>query len=270
MCRTMASAVKFVFSKCFFAEYLCVSVDKVSFAVMRYVDEEDSFERLVIKVKGIDRWFFDIETRNFIRLSANHTLIPAKIRKNRDIVIFSTNDGAEVNYDLDNFRKYYMRRIVSSLIKDAPPSAQEVPTIRKNKWEEKHRVLLLEFNKRFWSKLLHINPREIACGLIRAKYYIADEPDILKYIDLVPVLKINGVSDYYFNIEHGMFFKPEEYNGEFSKYWCGIFHTEYVPTKIVCSRDKVVFFTKEGERAELYKANIYRHYMTMVVNNAIL
>lgn len=265
----MASALKFVFSKCFFAEYLCVSVEKVSFAVMRYVDEEDFLERPVIKVMGIDRLFFDIETKNFIRLSANHTLIPAKIKKYRDMVIFSTNDGAEINYDLDNFRKNYMRRIVSSLIKDAP-SAHEVPTIRKNKWENKHRVLLLEFNKRFWSKLLHINPREIAYGLIRAKYYIADEPDILKYIDLVPVLKINGVSDYYFNIEHGIFFKPEEYNGEFSKYWYGIFHAEYVPAKIVCSRDKVVFFTKEGERSELYKANIYRHYMTRVVNDAIL
>lgn len=265
----MDSAVKFVFSKCFFAEYLCVSADKLSFAVMRYVCKEGILERPVIKVKGIDKWFFDITYQDFIRLSANHTLIPAKIKKYRDIVIFSTNDGAEIDYDLDNFRKYYMRRVVSSLIKDAP-SAHEVPTIRKNKWEKGHRVLLLEFNKRFWSKLLHINPREITYGFIKAKYYIADEPDILRYIDLVPVLKIKGISDYYFSIERGMFFKPEEYNGEFGNYWCGIFLTEYVPTKIVCSRNKVTFYTKNGERSVLHKADIYRHYMTTVVNDVIL
>lgn len=114
MCRLMASAVKFVFSKCFFAEYLCVSVEKVSFAVVRYIDGEYFIERPVIKVKGIDRWFFDIETQNFIRLSANHTLIPAEIKKYRDRVLFSTNDGVEINYDLDNFWKYYMRRGVGA------------------------------------------------------------------------------------------------------------------------------------------------------------
>lgn len=202
-------------------------------------------------------------------MSANHSLIPAKIKKYRDRVIFSTNDGAEVEYDLDKFHKYYMRHVVSSLIKEAPFSS-EVPTIRKNKWKEEHRVLLLEFNKRFWSKLLHVSPQEITYGFIKAKYYIADEPDILKSTDLIPVLKIKGISDYYFSIEQGMFFKPEEYNGEFAKYWSGIFLTEYVPTKIVCTRDKVVLFTKEGEKSVLSKAKIYRRYMTRVANNVIL
>lgn len=53
----MALMVKFEFSKCFFAEYLCVSIDRVSFAVMRFVDDADFFEWPAIKVKGIASWF---------------------------------------------------------------------------------------------------------------------------------------------------------------------------------------------------------------------
>lgn len=266
----MASTVKFEFSKCFFAEYLCVSVDKVSFAVMRHGNEEYSFESPVIKVKGIDGLVFNIKTRNFDILSANHSLIPAKIKKYRDKVIFSTKDGAEIRYDLDEFRKYYMRRIVSSLIKDAS-AAHEIPTIRKNKWEEEHQVLLLELNKRFWSKLLHVTPQEITYGILKVNYYIDDELEMLQSTDLVPVLKIKGVSAYYFNIEYGRFFKPEEYNGEFNhRYWGGKLLTEYVPAKIVYSRVKVVFSTKEGERVEWEKADLYRQYLGMVANSFLI
>jgi len=263
----MATTVEFNFSKAFFAEYLCVSENRISFVIIRYEDEEDRFDYPAIKVKGVDKYFFNLEIAKFFFCgqSPNFTPIPTKIKICKDRVIFKAKDSEE-EYKLSYFRSSFENRVVSSLIEDKP-SALAVPTIRKNKWESGDPILKIRFNKRFWSKLLHVDQRYISYGLIRANIdYADDDPYFWQYTDWVPVLKVKGVSNYYFWIERARFCTLEELSIECR---LGISPPEYVPTKIVLSRNEVIFRAKSGEMGKLQLADVYRFYMTQIANDWI-
>ncbi len=262
----MVSTVKFGFSKAFFAEFLCVSIRKVSFVIIRYSGKEDIIDILGIKIHGIDDYFFNIEMCHFSRQPENHTQIPVKIKKCGDRIIFSA-EGSEVEYDLWWFYRWYNRYFVNSLIEDSY-SASAIPTIRKNKWESGHQVLKIRLNKWFWSKLLHVDQKDISYGIMKTKFYEDDELDILRYTEMVPVLRVKGVSAYYFSIERGYFFNQEEFEKEFP--WGGIRLIEFIPAKVAYSRNKVIFSAKNGDVVESQKSEVYRHYMGRVANSWLL
>lgn len=236
---------------------------------MRYADEEGIIDTPGIKIHGIDDFYFNIEMQILSRQAKKHTHIPAKVTKRGNKAIFSA-EGSETEYDLRYFHKYYRRYFVNSLIEKSH-STSVVPTFRKNKWESRNTILNLKINKRFWSKVLHVDPRDISYGLVRAKNYEPYDPDRYVYIGMVPVLKVKGVTDYYFGIRLGIFFTMEEFESEFMRQsYYDIFLTEYVPAKITHSKNKIVFTAKSGEKTELPKADVYRQYMTRIVNSSIL
>lgn len=262
----MEETVRFAFTKAFFAEFLCVSVDRVAFAVAKFADAEGSLEFPAIAVKGIDGMFFDIATHTFLSLLDGHTLIPARVRECGDSFIFSTDGDVEVEYSLDRFRRTYQRLIVNSLLKDEPVAASG-PVVKKNVWGKGKRDLTLDFSKRFWSKILHVDPDDISYGLIKVQYFDGNCPEVLEYVDWAPVLKIKGISRYLFSIDCGKFFRPERYNDECNfNPWYGPFRAEYFPAEVVDTRDTVSFIAEGEERAVLVKAKVYRHNMTKVAN----
>lgn len=265
----MESTIKFSFSKAFFAEKLCVSVTSVSFIVIRYRDEEDTFERPGIAVKGVNRWVFDIEAHQFFRQSANHYRIPAKVIKSEGRVIFSTNDS-KVEYDLNSFYRCYSKIVAHSLLKDTQPQSM-IPTIKRNKWKSRRCIIDITFGKLFWSRFLHVNQKDISYGIVMVKYFELDSPDIVCHIEKVPVLKIKGISKYYFSIQWRRFFnleQVEEVTSDISC-WSGGMIAEYSPAKVVHSRDAVTFLAPNGEKLIVYKVPVYRFYMTEVVNTLI-
>lgn len=266
----MNSNINFVFSKAFFSEILCVSIRKISFVMIRYKDEEDDINRIGIKVDGVNNFLFDIETGNFIRLSPNHFWIPAKVVKRGNFVVFST-DNSRVEYGLDSFYGHYCKYVANSLIRDDNPHSI-IPTIRKNKWKSGCRPILdLEFNKFFWSRLLHVDVKDISYSILMVKYFEQDTPDNVVIIKKVPVLKIKGISKYYYSIDLGKFFKPEEVNDEIIHIpWCGPIVTEAFAAKVGFSKNEVSFSAQNGEKLKVWLASIYRHYITRIVNSLIV
>lgn len=263
----MNSNINFVFSKAFFSEILCVSVRKISFVIIRYNDEEGEINSVGIKVEGVSKYLFHIESNNFIHLSPNHSWIPAKVAKRGNFIVFSA-DAFSVEYCLDSFYRYYRKIVANSLIRD-DHQYSIIPTIKKNKWKPGYRPILpLEFNKLFWSRLVHVDMKDISYGILIVKYL---EEDTTVFIEKVPVLKIKGISKYYYSIERGRFFKVEDVNDEIIHLpWYGNIITEAFTAKVGFSKNKVSFSAQNGEKLKVELYNIYRHYFTRIVNDLIL
>lgn len=265
----MNSTINFVFSKTFFSEILCVSARKISYVIIRYKDEEDEINRVGIIVKGVSKYWFDIETGNFLRFSPNHFWIPAKVVRKGKFIVFSTDDSI-VEYSLDSFYRHYCNIVANSLIADDHQHSI-IPTINKNKLESGLCSIELKFGKFFWSRLLHVDVKDISYGILMVKYLELDTPDIVSIIHKVPILKIKGISKYYYSIYWGRFFKPEDVNDEIIRFpWCGNIITEAFATKVAISKNEVTFSAKNGEKLKILLVEVYRLFMNRFVNSLIL
>lgn len=269
----MADAVKFVFSKRFFAELLCIDPKKLTFFICRISDDDDCVaDYPVIKIRGIDDYVFHVRSGQFISMTPDHKIIPATVSKSNDGVVFLAEDYEamaakgykympETVLKTDWFREFYSRRIVNSLICDAGDDKTS-PTIIRGR----HRSdgLEIKFNADFWAALLHVHKRKISYGILRVK--LCEESGETRYTELMPVLKIDGIPDYCFDIERGVFFKHKCYC---PRGWFGLVDAECLHAKVAISKDMVVFRASGGEELSVKKAAIYRHYLTRVVNDKL-
>lgn len=104
------------FSKKFFATFLNVRPEELRYVFLKYEDDEDCIYGPGIRVRGIDHWCFDIETSNFIRLGQHHSMVPAKIMKSRNEVVFKGSNGESFALKKINFYRHYMTKIVNDLL----------------------------------------------------------------------------------------------------------------------------------------------------------
>ena len=104
--------------------------------------------------------------------------------------------------------------------------------------------LEIRFNKAFFSRILHVPQRHIHYALMKCTY--GDS------VDCFPVLRIDGIKNYYYNIEFGKFVSmlPE---------------TELIDAKATRSRNYVTL--SGGDiRVSIKLVPFYRHYMVLTAN----
>lgn len=115
----MATVVKISFSKIFFASYLCVPESHIRYVLVKYEDEESTFYVPALRVRNINRWFFNIEAAEFMAVNGHISLLEAKtVRPGKDTVVFRSADGHEEAVALAGFYRRYMTRIANTLLYD--------------------------------------------------------------------------------------------------------------------------------------------------------
>lgn len=83
---------------------------------MKYEDEETCIYIPAIAVKNIHKYYFNIYVGEFLFLGENMSLVPTKIKKYKDRVIFQSEGKNVYEVKLPDFYRHYMTKIANTLL----------------------------------------------------------------------------------------------------------------------------------------------------------
>ena len=114
---------KLEFTLDFFARLIQVPRSAVCYGLLYYVEEEIEVVRPVVRVRGINRYVFDIRTVQFVRFQSiyerNRTLLKARVYRSKKGYRFVSADGKyERKYSLDNFLSTYKTVVANPQLTD--------------------------------------------------------------------------------------------------------------------------------------------------------
>lgn len=106
---------KISFNKEFFAKLLQTRKDDLRYVFLVYKcdDDEETFRIPAIAVKGINEWVYNLEMSHFTRLTSNHLIEKAQVKKTKNEVIFLSATGETEVIKLADFYRYYMTKVAN-------------------------------------------------------------------------------------------------------------------------------------------------------------
>ena len=262
-----AGRVRMAFSREFLAEALCVDEMQVHFVVCRYEDEEDRIDIPAVKVDGIGNWVFCLDGMfcrgRFLHLSDRHRLISAEVSVEEERILFRA-DGCETELRARAIPEIFGDRIFNSAMFGASAPEAE-PTIRRNRPTGDRQLLTIEFNKRFWSRLIHVAPGGISYGILHTT--LRDDCGKLQDESFLPVLRIRGADDVFFHLRAGRFVSTGELYADHAD-WSTT--CEFLAARTVATKQTIKLTTCDSKvKVEFQKIEFYRDYLDKVANDML-